>query len=385
MTLATQPQPPARAGVRWWQYLGPWPYRPWAGLMAVALLSSPLVSESRETIMASPLTVIPLALIPPVAAALTLAGAFKLGARYLRGRAPRRLTTYLLYVLGSVALAIAVASIARLLLGEPREVVTAFLVAWTVRVWIWALLILAVVGVSERRLREQVQLTQEALSLSLERQLLLVVSEEKSRRQVARLLHDRVQSSLMTACLELRRAITPGGDLDHARIDSIIAKLEAIRGVDVRQAARILSPELGNVDLHTALAELALLYEPGLSTEIRIDPWVSDPAASVPEDTLLACYRIAEQGLLNSVVHGHATKATLDINFDDTGQLRLVLTDNGKPVVGSEITPGLGSAILDSWCRMFEGGWQLEFLPAGGARLTVRLECDTPANAGLTP
>lgn len=283
-----------------------------------------------------------------------------------------------------MALAIAVASIARLLLGEPREVVTAFLVAWTVRVWIWALLILALVGVTERRLREQVQLTQEALSLSLERQLLLVLNEERSRRQVARLLHDRVQSSLMTACLELRRAITPGGDLDHARIDSVIAKLEAIRGVDVRQAARILSPELGNVDLHTALAELALLYEPAMSTEIRIDPRVSDPAASVPEDKLLACFRTAEQGLLNSVVHGHATKATLDISFDDTGQLRLELTDDGKPVAGSEITPGLGSAILDSWCRMFEGGWQLEFLPAGGARLTVRLGCDTPAIAGVT-
>jgi signal transduction histidine kinase len=100
---------------------------------------------------------------------------------------------------------------------------------------------------------------------------------------------------------------------------------------------------------------------------------------------LLACYRIAEQGLLNAVVHGNSTKAILEIAPVDTGQLQILLTDNGKSGADTEITPGLGSAVLDSWCRMFAGEWKLDILPAGGARLTARIEFAHPAIAGLTP
>ncbi len=374
-----------QAKLHWWQYLGPWPYRPWVSIISVGLLSTPLVLDARENILAQPIIVFSLAFIPSAAGALTVYGAFALGTRYLRYQAPRRLVTYLLYVLGAALLGMLIASITRLLLGQKGDALTFSLIAGTVRLWLWILLVLAIVGIANRRLNWQVKMTEQALDLSLHRQLLLVISEERSRRQIARLLHDRVQSALISSCLELRAATAPGIAVDQERIDRIIAKLEGVRGIDVRHAARALSPELGNVDLHSALKELAGLYEPGMNTEIRIDPWISDPAAKVPEDTLLACYRIAEQGLLNAMVHGHSTKVTLEITPADTGQLQIVLTDNGKPVAGTEITPGLGSAVLDSWCRMFAGDWKLDLLPAGGARLTARISLDRPAITGLTP
>jgi len=373
----------AQARLRWWQYLGPWPYRPWVSIISVGLLSTPLVLDARENILEQPVSVVSLAFIPSAVGALTIFACFFLGTTYLRYQAPRRLITYLLYVLGAVALGMLVDSIARLLLGKSVEVVTVSLISGTARLALWTLLVLAIVGVANRRLNWQVKMTEQALELSLDRQLLLVISEERSRRQIARLLHDRVQSALISSCLELRAVTAPGVVVDHEQIDRIIAKLEGIRGIDVRLAARALSPELGNVDLHTALQELAELYEPGMKTEIRIDPWISDPAAKVPEDTLLACYRIVEQGLLNAVVHGQATKATLELDAGDMGQLRIVLTDNGKPVAGTEINPGLGSAVLDSWCRMFAGEWKLDILPDGGARLTARINCDLPAITGL--
>ena len=379
MNAQAQAQAQAQARLRWWQYLGPWPYRPWVSIISIGLLSTPLVLDAREDILAQPIRVISLAFVPSVAGALTVFGAFFLGTRYLRNQAPRRLITYLLYVFGTVALGMLVASFARLLLGKSFDVVTVSLISGTVRLWLWTLLVLAIVGLADRRMLRQVEMTQQALDLSLHRQLLLVISEESSRRQIARLLHDRVQSALISSCLELRAATAPGIALDQERIGRIIAKLEGVRGIDLHQAARALSPELGNVDLHTALKELAGLYEPGMKTEIRIDPWISDPAAKVPEDTLLACYRIAEQGLLNAVVHGHSTKATLEIAAANSGQLQIVLTDNGKPASGTEMTPGLGSAVLDAWCLMFAGDWKLDLLPAGGARLTARINLDRPA------
>jgi signal transduction histidine kinase len=385
MKAQAQAQAQAQARLRWWQYLGPWPYRPWVSIISVGLLSTPLVLDASESILADPISVVSIALVPSAVGALTIFVALSLANRYLRYQAPRRLITYLLYVLGSLTLGMLVASVARLLLGNSFDLVAVALISGTARLALWTFLVLALVGLANRRLHWQVQMTQQALDLSLHRQLLLVISEERSRRQIARLLHDRVQSVLMTSCLELRAATAPGISVDHEKIDRIIAKLEGVRGIDVRQAARALSPELGNVDLHTALKELAALYEPGMKTEIRIDPWIGDPAAQVPEDMLLACYRIAEQGLLNAVVHGNSTKAILEIAPVDTGQLQILLTDNGKSGADTEITPGLGSAVLDSWCRMFAGEWKLDILPAGGARLTARIEFALPAIAGLTP
>jgi signal transduction histidine kinase len=249
--------------------------------------------------------------------------------------------------------------------------------------WVWAVFLLAVAGLVVRRLSRQTEIAELALAVSLEQQSVMLVNEERSRQQIALLLHDRVQAGLMTACLELRMAIAPGADVDRQRIDAIIARLDDIRGMDVRQAARTLSPDLVNVDLHTALQELAGIYEPGMRTVIDLSPSITGASSAVSADTYLACYRILEQGLLNAAVHGGATQCTLSMSVSDNGLLTLALADNGRGLPAKSSTPGFGSAVIDSWCRVMDGDWRLEQISTGGVRLTAWLTVDDATGLDL--
>ena len=374
----------AHVPLRWWQFIGPWPYRAWVVFIGISVLNA-IAASSRHyaLILEHPGPDLFKLLLPVVLGSGAFALFMYLVARTLPNRAPRHLITYLLVL----AVGATIGATVKYLLFIAVEVVAAdeteVLALQSARNWLWAVVLLGISGVTVRNLSVQTEIAERALEASLEQQSLILINEESSRRQVALLLHDRVQAGIMTACLELRLAITPGADVDRARVEEVIEKLDGIRGFDVRQAARILSPDLVNIDLHSALQELAQLYEPGMKTEIFISPQITTPASPISFDALLACYRIVEQGLLNSVVHGHSTQAVVSLDWVDERELILEMTDNGRLIASDHMSAGFGSAITNSWCRELGGSWELEILPGEGARLRARIPVQGESGTGL--
>lgn len=363
-----------RDGLRWWQYIGPWPLRAWVGFWgagAVNLIAG--LSVQREVVTARPFAETPRIMLPVALGAGAFALWLLLIGRLLPKRTPRHLATYLAIILGGTLIAAVVTFAINRVLGIAGIDEAKYLPFQSFRMWMWSVFLLAVAGLTVRRLSRQTEIAERALAVSLEQQSVMLVNEERSRRQIALLLHDRVQAGLMTACLELRMAIAPDAEVDRARIDTIIARLDDIRGMDVRHAARTLSPDLVNVDLRTALQELTRIYEPGMRTLIEISPSITGSAASIPPDSLLACYRIVEQGLLNAVVHGGATQCSLTLGLARDGQVALSLVDNGRGLSGAGHTAGFGSTIIDSWCRVLGGSWRLEGVHGGGTRLAASI------------
>lgn len=355
-----------RDGLRWWQYIGPWPLRAWVGFWgagAVNLIAG--LSVQRAVVTARPFAEIPRVMLPIAMGAGAFALYLVLAARLTSKRTPRHLLAYLVVILGGTVIAALVTYAINRLFGIAGVDEARFLPFQALRMWVWTVFLLAVAGVTVRRLSRQTEIAERALALSLEQQAVMLVNEERSRRQIALLLHDRVQAGLMTACLELRMAIAPDADVDRARIDGIIARLDDIRGMDVRHAARTLSPDLANIDLRTALQELARIYEPGMRTSIEIASSITGADASIPADHLLACYRILEQALLNAAVHGGATQCSLTMGRASDGRLTLSLVDNGRGLPASGQTAGFGSTIIDSWCRVLGGSWILESAQGG--------------------
>lgn len=372
------------APLRWWQYIGPWPLRPWVAFLGTGAVSTIAASAvQRESLLANPIGAFPGIFVPALLGSAALYGILKIASRYLPNRTPRKLLSYLLIIFfGAIVDALVTFELLEQFgVGETQGLRYSLLQAS--RIWVYAVLLLAIAGVTVKRLNHHTQVAENALAISREQQTLMLINEEKSRRQVSMLLHDRVQAGLMTACLELRLATAPGVELDRARIEGIIEKLDNMRGLDVRLAARTLSPDLANVDLHTALQELTQIYEPGMSVEIRIDPQITNSASLISTEALLACYRITEQGLLNAVVHGNSTQAKLELDMNESDRLKLSLTDNGRSVAGETGTPGFGSAIIDSWCRVMDGTWELIILSGEGARLSAQIPIKGESGRGL--
>jgi len=236
------------------------------------------------------------------------------------------------------------------------------------RYWGWIIGNLAVTGAVVQRLRRETEVAQAALAESRRQQAILLESEERSRRQVAQLLHDRVQAGIIAASLELRLVGSSG---DDSRVQAVVDRLERLRDIDLRQAARALSPDLVNVDLRSALADLASGYEPTMTTRVDITPGVLRDRR-VPETTLLAIYRIVEQGLLNAAGHGHALSVRVSVTMSDS-TIQVVVADDGRGLPASGLHPGLGTAVIEAWCQVAGGTWSLEPGRSGGAVLRATL------------
>ena len=356
----------APRALRW---LGPWPLRPllvFVGLWFIGMLvSSGSVIATRAT---EGWRVYAVAVLIAVITAGAAAAVLWL-ARPMRIFADSLVAYLLLLALAAFLAILARAAVTRLPMVPVPDDLSLIPFA-TLRIWIWIVGGLALAGYTIERLSRQTRLAEEALAVSRDQQTLMLIAEERSRLQIAALLHDRVQAGLITACLQLKRVHGRDPEVDDVRIAETIAALEALRALDVRSAARALSPDLGAVDLWSALADLARPYEPGMTTTIVVDDAVIARKDDISADVMLACYRVAEQALLNSAMHGRASRC--EIHLDTSGQdvLAISIEDDGTgPPADAE--PGFGSAVATTWCRVLHGTWSQAARPGRGTRVVA--------------
>lgn len=356
----------------WWRYIGPWPLRltvvfVFVFVVTVLIYSGITVSTPMDSLAQAGLYII----APGLVAALMATGVTWLGRRFLGGVLARSMFAYLVFLLLIAACAIAGRYAITQLSAFPLPDTPDRLVGAVVRYWGWIIGGLALTGATIQRLRRETETAQEALEVARAQQSLLLESEERSRRQVAQLLHDRVQAGIIAASLELRLVDGSDAEADRARLAGVVERLETLRGIDVREAARILSPDLVNVDLRSAIVDLARGYERTMMTRVELSPsFVAE--RDVPESVLLAAYRIVEQALLNAAVHGAAASVRVGIAVEDSAMV-LRIADDGRGLPHRPVTPGLGSMVIDSWCRIAGGSWSLERGRPSGAVLAARI------------
>ena len=353
----------------WWRYLGPWPLRLTVMLITVfvvtvLIFSGIVVSSPGETLGQAAL----FTFVPALVAALVATGVTWVGRSLLGGLLSRSLAAYLLFLLVAASAAVAARYVVTQVPVFPFPDSPERLVGAVLRYWGWIIGMLALTGAVVQRLRRETEVAQEALAESRRQQAILLESEERSRRQVAQLLHDRVQAGIIAASLELRLA---GASADESRIAAVVERLERLRDIDLRQAARALSPDLVNVDLRSALTDLASGYEPMMTTRVDVAPGLMRDR-DMGETTLLAIYRIVEQGLLNAAGHGHALSVRVSVARVDSS-LEVVVADDGRGLPASEMQPGLGTAVVEAWCQLAGGSWTLEPGRGGGAVLRATL------------
>ena len=353
---------------RWLALVGPWPIRP--GLLTgVAFLYylTYRAGQQGRVLLFDPTSIIE-TIIPGLLGALAMYGVGSLGRAWQR----RRGLGWISYLatLGCMT-ALGIAFRAGVISGTPDLPLGGNVAAY-LRFLFTFVLTSAVAGVIVSRLEQQVSATQEALRIAREQQVQLIAADEEARRQVSLLLHDRVQAGLLTTCLELR-GLGPSLPADErAVLDGLIERLEAMRVLDVRQAARVLSPNLEDVDLQTALEDLASQYEAVFTTEVSIDAAVERELSDRWPFTALAIYRIVDQGLINVAAHADAQHVTVRIDRTSDG-FAVIVQDDGHGPVGDP-QPGLGSTLITTWVRAADGEWSL--LPRAsspGATLTATL------------
>ena len=361
--------------------IGPWPVRP-APVTAFLAIFMMLWVGSYLANIGLPITPegwLRLALAVPSA---ILIGLVLWGLQRILGRRVTRMPWYL----GSIAIAAIAGAIFRVSTGQIATDVFAtpfgVITYSAVRLFLFIVVAQAIMGLVTQRLDEQVSRANAALDESRRLQQRLIEADERVRTQVATLLHDRVQAGLIAACLELTDAIRPGQGSDPGpAVREVVMRLEAMRDIDVRQAAHRLSPDLASQDLRTALEDLATQYLPGMHTTVEVSADFTRAAEREHLPVLLAAYRVAEQSLLNSAIHGRARICRIRVAV--SGEvLELTIIDDGLgPVMPTR--PGLGTFVNDTWTGILDGTWDIHPGAAGGAVVTARLPLTGPVHAEI--
>lgn len=233
-----------------------------------------------------------------------------------------------------------------------QDVEPAALIA--LRDFVAILIVTAVLGVAADRVTRQMRRTREALDLVQVQREQLLVADEEARQEVAQYLHDNVQADLVVLAMQLRNQAATLPKQDGERLASVVDELDKVRLLDVRSASKRLSPDIEALGLPAVLRELASGYAPSM----RVTLSSPVPRGEVAPDLALGLYRIVEQALLNAAIHGRAPTCAVSIAEDDTGGVRLRVTNDGQPP-GPASASGTGTAIIQAWVSRFDGDWSI--------------------------
>jgi len=254
-------------------------------------------------------------------------------------------------------------------LNHPR------LIDSTLRIFFPVWFMSAVLGSVFSRIQRESDTSKQALQIVVAQRRMLLESEERVRGEVAAFLHDRVQTDLVSIALRIRATIGQDPDAMSRELTSVVSDLERVRSQEVRRASRQLSPNLATVSLDAALRDLAESYRPGMNVTIIVNESVAHRIAQCHDDTqATGIYRICEQGLLNSAIHGHATDCMISVSLTRRDDIVLNLSDNGVGQQHETLQPGMGMTVIAAWVEALEGEWSLETAEQG-MTLTASFPC----------
>lgn len=223
------------------------------------------------------------------------------------------------------------------------------------------------------RLRRQERLLAEQLDEVERQRHALLASEERVRADIARSLHDDVQTRLLRAGMLLQALRDDVPSTAQPGIDEAIREIDQVREEGVRGLGRRLAPNLAALGLLAALRDLVHAYDGVLEVEFDFTDDAQRRFHTVRDDDLvaLAVYRIAEQALQNAVKHGGARFAVVSLEVVD-GTTRLIVEADGVAPPADRY-PGEGTLIVESWLGEVGGAWALEPSLGEGSRFEAAI------------
>lgn len=232
---------------------------------------------------------------------------------------------------------------------------------------ILVLLALALMHQAERQIMDRLSSATELVRRLESERKELIEYDERLRSQTSQFLHDRVQSDLMVISMKLKSVSGQSSEKVNGVLDRAILRLEKTRTEDLRNVIQELTPNLDAGSLCSALDVLFEQYREDMEILVLID----EKTESLNPQTKLGIFRIVEQSVLNSLLHGKASRVQLEATTGRDGTTSLTIADDGVGASLDQITAGVGSVIIDSWVAILNGVKVIDTMPDHGFRIQV--------------
>lgn len=220
------------------------------------------------------------------------------------------------------------------------------------------------------------------LRLNENRQLAraLVTAEERTRREVARELHDEVGQTITVirtqASIVKRLAAQP----------PLIACAETIEAQALRVydgvhdvLAQLWPAALNNLPLSAAVAAMLRDLLPQDDSLVSVVQW-QVPDALLDDILKITLYRVCQEGITNACRHANASQIALHARLEDDRLrghvIRLTIRDNGQGIDPGSHQPGYGLRGMQE--RISALGGSLQLMQDHGTCLNVTLPAISP-------
>jgi two-component system sensor histidine kinase UhpB len=202
-----------------------------------------------------------------------------------------------------------------------------------------------------------------------------LAAQEAERHRIAQELHDEVGQSLTVVLLQLKHLRDGLPDAEGVAVDGVRESARAALD-EVREVARRLRPGvLEDLGLLSALAALATDYSQrtGVHVSRAFAPGLPDATSEVE----LVVYRVAQEALTNVARHARASAVDLSLTVQG-GDLVLTVADDGAGVRGA--SEGAGVTGMRERAAMVGGRLTVDRRNGGGTE--VRLAVPTGGDHG---
>lgn len=205
----------------------------------------------------------------------------------------------------------------------------------------------------------------------------IMLVHEHTRKEVAGLLHGRVQSRMVVLghwLKECQDRLKDGPSDLLEKLDNANKLLQEIRDQELRSITRQLYPSIIRTGLPSALNSLADRFRTVFSVELEIDKGIADLESplkpSLSESLRLTIYRVAEEALSNAAKHSQAQAARVSLSLSPVQEVLLEVEDNGHGFDPSAASRGQGVISMEDYVAALGG--TLEMRSAEGMGTTIR-------------
>ncbi len=220
----------------------------------------------------------------------------------------------------------------------------------------------------------------EDLLIEQHRTAAILEVHENLAREVAEVLHGRVQNKLLMAlrqideCMQSSQKDSPDITATLTEVQKLI---EDVREKEIRAASHRLHPSIIDLGLVPAIRSLADAFEDDLHISLAIDDSLiklDDPVQNrIPTAVRLAVYRILEETFSNAFRHGKARDAKVSVSVDSRNRLALIVEDNGCGFEPGTAKQGLGLKVIAGRAQSVGGTAVITSSPGKGAKIEVSI------------
>ena len=206
----------------------------------------------------------------------------------------------------------------------------------------------------------------------------MVVIHEQTRKEIAGLLHGRVQSRLIVLGHWLKECQARLKDRPHEAAEKLgdaTELLKDIRDQELRSITRQLYPSIIRTGLLSVLSSLAdrfhTVFEIHLDVDKRLTEMESASGPGLDEQIRLTLYRVAEEALSNAAKYSQAREATLRAYLSPLHEAVLEVEDDGEGFRPQETPPGQGLLSMEDYVTALGGRLEVRSSPGTGTTVSA--------------